>query len=90
MVLYPCFTGWHPVTLSGGELTHFINFVKVIQILDVAAVVPSKYIWFFTVDQMRHCFNPARVLDSCQTAILCILDTLKSVTALERITVITD
>jgi hypothetical protein len=48
------------VTLCWRELAYFVNLFKVIQVLDVAAVMPSEDIRFFAVDQVRHGFNPLR------------------------------
>ena len=62
---------------------------KVIQILDVAAVVPSEDIGLLAVDQVSHCLNPFRALNSCQPSILCILNNLEYVTTFECITIIT-
>jgi hypothetical protein len=59
----------------------------VLRVLDVAAVMPSKYIRLLTVDQVSHCFNPRWLLNSFQSSILCILNNLEDVTAFERITV---
>jgi hypothetical protein len=75
------------MTLCWRELTDFVNFFKMIQILDVAAIVPSKDIGFLAVDQVSHCFNPVRALNSSQPSILCILNNLEDVAALQSITV---
>ena len=80
MVLDPRFTGWHPVPLAGCELTHFEDLLEMVHVLDVAAVMPSKYIWLFTVDQVSHCLDPVRILDGVQPSILCILHNLEDVT----------
>jgi hypothetical protein len=61
----------------------------VVQILDVAAVMPPEYIWLFAIDQVSHCLDPGWVLDGCQPAVLGILDNLEDVTTFERITIIT-
>ena len=37
---------------------------KVVQVLDVAAIVPSKYIGLLAVDQVSHCLNPSRIFYS--------------------------
>ena len=58
-----------------------------VQILDVAAVMPSEDIGLLTVDQVCHCLDPVRTLDSCQPSILCILNNLEDVTTFERVTV---
>jgi hypothetical protein len=59
-----------------------------VQILDVAAVMPSEDIGLLTVDQVGHGVNPLRGLYSCQPSILCILHNLEDVTTFECITVI--
>ena len=61
-----------------------------IDILNVAAIVPSKYIWLFAVDQVRHRGDPGWVLDGLESSILGILHNLEDVTTFERVTVITD
>ena len=58
-----------------------------IDILNVAAIVPSKYIWRFAVDQVRHRGDPGWVLDGVQPSILGILHNLEDVTTFERVTV---
>ena len=70
------------------ELAHFEDLHQVVQVLDVAAVMPSKYIRLFAVDQVGHCIDPARVFNSCQPSVLCILLNLKYIAAFERVTVI--
>ena len=78
------------MTLCWRQSTDFINFFKVIQVLDVAAIVPSKHIRFFAVDQVRHRGDPGWVLDGLESSILGILHNLEDVTTFERVTVITD
>ena len=88
VLLDPRFTRRQPVTLVRCQPAYFINFVKMVQVLDVATVMPAKHIRLFTVDQVCHCCDPLRVLDGCQPPVLCILNNLEHVTAFERITVI--
>jgi hypothetical protein len=57
------------------------------QILDVAAVMPAKHVGLLAVDQVCHCLDPVRTLDSCQPSILCFLYNLEDVTTFERVTV---
>jgi hypothetical protein len=49
--------------------------------------MPSEYIRLFAVDQVRHCFNPLRAFDSCQSPVLSFLNNLEHVTTFERVTV---
>jgi len=49
--------------------------------------MPSKYIGLFTVDQVSHSLDPARVLQRSQPSILCILNNLEDVTTFERVTI---
>jgi hypothetical protein len=58
-----------------------------VQILDIAAVVPSEDIGLLAVDQVSHCLDPERALQRFQPSVLCILNNLEDVTALERVTV---
>ena len=58
-----------------------------IQILNIAAVMPSEDIGLFAVDQVGHCLDPVRALDGFQPSILCILNYLEHVAAFERVTV---
>ena len=78
------------MTLRRGQPAYFINFFKMIQILNVAAVMPAEYIGLLAVDQVRHCLDPVRALDGFQPSVLCILNNLEDITAFERVTVITD
>jgi hypothetical protein len=50
MVLDPRFTGWHPVPLLRRELTHFEDLLEMVHVLDVAAVMPTKYIGLFRIN----------------------------------------
>ena len=88
MVLDPCFTCWEPVTLIRRELADFINFVKVIKVLDVSRVVPSEDIGLFTIDQVNHCLDPSRVFNTCQPSILCILDNFKNITTFKSVAIV--
>jgi hypothetical protein len=49
--------------------------------------MPSEYIRLFAVDQVRHCFNPLRAFDSCQSPVLSFLNNLEHVTTFERVTI---
>jgi hypothetical protein len=46
------------MTLRRRQPADFVNFFKVIQILDVSAVMPSEDIGLLAIDQVGHCFNP--------------------------------
>jgi hypothetical protein len=52
--------------------------------------MPSKDVRLLAVDQVCHCLDPVRSLDGCQPSILCILNNLENVTALERVTIKAD
>ena len=57
MVPYPGFARWHPVLHARRELAYLVNFVKVLKVLNVPGVVPSKNFVFahrFTVDYHGH------------------------------------
>ena len=42
VVLDPCLTGWHPVLGVRRLPAYFINFVKMVQVLYISGVMPSK------------------------------------------------
>ena len=78
------------MTLGWREFTHFEDLHQVVQVLDVAAVVPSKHVRLLAVDQVGHGIDPARIFDSCQPPVLRILHNLEDVTTLQGIAIITD
>ena len=48
-----------------------------VQVLDVAAIMPSKYIRLLAVDQVSHCLDPAWTCDGCQSSVLSLLNNLE-------------
>ncbi len=80
MVLDPCFTCGHPVPLRWCELTDFEDLLEMVHVLDVAAVVPSKDIRLFAVDQCCHRLDPVRVLYCFESLILSFLYNFKNIT----------
>ena len=78
------------MTLGWREFTHFEDLHQVVQVLDVAAVMPAKHVRLLAVDQVGHGIDPARIFNSCQPPVLCILHNLEDVTTLQGIAIITD
>jgi hypothetical protein len=78
------------MTFSWRQSTDFINFFKMVQVLNVAAVMPAKHVRLLAVDQVRHCLDPVWALQRCQPSVLCILNNLEDITTFERVTIITD
>ena len=68
VVLYPRFPRWHPVLGVRGELAYFIDLVKVLHVLHVSGIMPSKI--FLSFDLCYNCSGPQLAVQAGQSNIL--------------------